>query len=54
MPFGLQIVGPNGSDANVLAIAKTLESVLADNPATRRPIPDIESLAGAPALAANL
>ena len=45
MPFGLQIVGPNGSDARVLAIANALESVLSAEPSTRRPQPVIESLA---------
>lgn len=46
MPFGLQIVGPNGSDALVLAVAHALEQVLAENPATARPMPDIGALAG--------
>lgn len=45
MPFGIQIVGPNGSDANVLAVAHALEQVLAENPATARPVPDITALA---------
>lgn len=44
MPLGLQIVGPNGSDARVLAIAHALEAVLAQDPATRRPLPNVESL----------
>lgn len=44
MPFGLQIVGRNGDDAKVLAVAQALETRLADNPQTRRPQPDIASL----------
>jgi amidase len=44
MPFGIQVVGPNGSDALVLEVAKSLESVLAANPATSRPIPDLATL----------
>ncbi len=38
MPFGIQVVGPNGSDTLVLEIAHALEQVLADNPETRRPV----------------
>ena len=45
MPFGIQIVGPNGSDARVLGIALALEKVLARNPETTRPIPDLAKLA---------
>lgn len=44
MPFGIQVIGPNGSDAMVLEIAKSLEGVLAANPATARPIPDVAAL----------
>jgi len=44
MPFGIQIVGPNGSDAKVLAIAASLEAELEKNADTQRPIPDIEAL----------
>ncbi|MBA3596163.1 MAG: hypothetical protein H0W40_02135 [Methylibium sp.] len=39
MPFGIQVVGPVGSDAKVLAIAAALEQELARHPQTRRPIP---------------
>ena len=42
LPFGIQIVGPNGSDGLVLEVAHALEQITADNPATRRPIPDIK------------
>lgn len=44
MPFGIQIVGPNGSDALVLEVAHALEQILADNPLTRRPIPELQKL----------
>jgi Asp-tRNA(Asn)/Glu-tRNA(Gln) amidotransferase A subunit family amidase len=46
MPFGIQIVGPNGSDALVLEVAHALEQVLAANPETVRPVPDWQALAG--------
>lgn len=45
MPFGIQVVGPNGSDAHVLKVAQSLEEVLASDPETERPLPNIESLA---------
>lgn len=44
MPFGIQVVGPHGSDALVLEVAHALEQVLADNPETRRPVPDLSKL----------
>ena len=44
MPFGIQVVGPNGSDALVLSVAHALEQLLAENPATARPIPDLAKL----------
>ena len=44
MPFGIQIAGPNGSDALVLAIAHALEQALATDPATARPLPDLGKL----------
>ncbi len=50
MPFGLQIVGPRGGDARVLAVAAALEAMLAGDPRTARPVPDIERLAAAPPL----
>jgi Asp-tRNA(Asn)/Glu-tRNA(Gln) amidotransferase A subunit family amidase len=49
MPFGIQVVGPNGSDARVLAIALALEKLLARDPETARPVPDLAKLA-APAV----
>ena len=44
MPFGIQVIGPNGADAFVLEVAHALERILADNPATRRPLPDLSKL----------
>ena len=48
MPFGLQIVGRRGGDAQVLAVAAALEAVLAADPRTARPVPDVDWLARAP------
>ncbi len=44
MPFGLQIVGPRGGDAFVLSVAAALESLLAGDPRTARPVPDLAKL----------
>lgn len=44
MPFGIQIVGPNGSDAFILEVAHSLEQVLADMAETKRPVADPSSL----------
>ena len=52
MPFGLQIVGPRGGDALVLRVANELEALLAGDPRTARPIPDIAALMAAPAISA--
>lgn len=46
MPFGIQIVGPNGSDAKVLSVAAAMEKLFASDAATARPLPDISKLAG--------
>ncbi|MSO85590.1 MAG: hypothetical protein EXR04_06535 [Rhodospirillales bacterium] len=46
MPFGIQVVGPNGSDARVLGIALALETILARDPETARPVPDLAKLSG--------
>jgi amidase len=43
MPFGLQVVGPRGGDAFVLAAAAALERVLPP-----RPVPDLAKLRAAP------
>ena len=48
MPFGLQIVGPRGGDAYVLAVAAALEDLLAGDSRTARPVPDIGKLKAAP------
>ncbi|MGH7155964.1 MAG: amidase, partial [Acetobacteraceae bacterium] len=47
MPFGLQIVGPRGGDALVLSVAAELERLLAYDPRTARPVPDIGRLKAA-------
>ena len=44
MPFGIQVVGPKGSDGHVLEVAYALEQVLSANPETARPVPDIVKL----------
>ncbi len=51
MPFGLQIVGPRGGDAYVLAVAAALERLLAGDARTARPVPDIARLRAAPRIA---
>jgi Asp-tRNA(Asn)/Glu-tRNA(Gln) amidotransferase A subunit family amidase len=48
MPFGLQIVGPRGGDALVLAAAAAIESAVAGDAALARPVPDIAALRAAP------
>ena len=45
MPFGVQVVGPIGSDALVLEVAYALEQALSRNKETARPEPDLEKLA---------
>ncbi len=47
LPFGLQIAGPPGADAKVLAAARAIERTLAESPETGRPRPDLAALAGA-------
>lgn len=46
MPFGIQVIGPNGSDARVLQVAHALEQVLAQNKETARPLPPLSVLTG--------
>lgn len=48
MPFGLQIVGPRGSDAFVLGVAAALEDLLANDLRTARPLPSLARLCKAP------
>ncbi|MFQ5774983.1 MAG: amidase [Kiloniellaceae bacterium] len=43
-PFGLQLVGRHGRDAELLGIAAALEAHLATIPECRRPVPDLERL----------
>ncbi len=50
MPFGIQVVGPKGSDLLVLEVAHALEQVLAGNAETRRPVPDLGRFVKAPRL----
>jgi Asp-tRNA(Asn)/Glu-tRNA(Gln) amidotransferase A subunit family amidase len=47
MPFGLQIVGPRGGDAFVLAVAAALEEAFAGDAALARPLPDLAALKAA-------
>jgi Asp-tRNA(Asn)/Glu-tRNA(Gln) amidotransferase A subunit family amidase len=51
LPFGLQIIGRHGGDAAVLAAAAALERLLAQDPRTARPVPDIAALMQAPPIA---
>ena len=44
MPFGIQVLGPPGADRHVLEVARALEIVLAANPETARPVPDLAKL----------
>jgi Asp-tRNA(Asn)/Glu-tRNA(Gln) amidotransferase A subunit family amidase len=44
LPFGLQVIGPNGADARVLQVAHALEQALAADPVTARPVPELASL----------
>ena len=48
MPFGLQVVGPRGGDALVLRVAAQLETLLAGDARTARPLPDVAALRAAP------
>ena len=44
LPFGLQVVGPYGSDDKVLAVSHALEAVLNSQQQTARPVPDLSAL----------
>jgi Asp-tRNA(Asn)/Glu-tRNA(Gln) amidotransferase A subunit family amidase len=44
LPFGIQVIGPKGSDLTVLQVAHALEQVLASSPETARPVPDLAKL----------
>ncbi|WP_368414037.1 amidase [Falsiroseomonas sp.] len=52
MPFGLQIVGPRGGDALVLAAAAAIEAAVAGDATLSRPVPDIAGLKAAGAISA--
>ena len=44
MPFGIQVVGAYGRDAELAAMALALEKAMAGNTATARPMPDLSKL----------
>ncbi|MEC9368089.1 MAG: amidase family protein [Pseudomonadota bacterium] len=44
MPFGIQVVGPNGSDALVLEVSHALEQALSGNTSTARPVARLAGL----------
>jgi Asp-tRNA(Asn)/Glu-tRNA(Gln) amidotransferase A subunit family amidase len=46
LPFGIQVIGPRGSDLHVLQVARAIEEAFATDPVTARPIPDIAALVG--------
>jgi amidase len=46
LPFGIQVIGPRGSDLHVLQVAAAIEAAFAGDPATARPVPDLARLAG--------
>jgi amidase len=48
MPFGLQIVGPRGGDALVVAVAAAIEAAVAGDATLTRPVPDLAKLRAAP------
>ena len=47
LPFGLQIIGPRGSDLRVLQVALALEQAFATDSVTARAVPDIGRLSAA-------
>jgi Asp-tRNA(Asn)/Glu-tRNA(Gln) amidotransferase A subunit family amidase len=46
LPFGLQVIGPRGSDLRVLEVALALEEAFGADATTARPVPDLAKLAG--------
>jgi Asp-tRNA(Asn)/Glu-tRNA(Gln) amidotransferase A subunit family amidase len=48
MPFGLQIVGPRGGDALVVAVAAAIEAAVEGDATLARPVPDLAKLRAAP------
>jgi Asp-tRNA(Asn)/Glu-tRNA(Gln) amidotransferase A subunit family amidase len=51
LPFGIQVIGPRGGDLATLSIAREIEAVLAANPETVRPVPDVAWLRRQPPIA---
>jgi len=47
LPFGLQIVGPRGGDAKVLAVAAAIEAAVEGDATLARPVPDLAKLRAA-------
>lgn len=47
LPFGLQIVGPRGGDALVVAVAAAIEAAVAGDATLARPVPDLAKLRAA-------
>ncbi|MFM2149899.1 MAG: hypothetical protein RLZZ187_2205 [Pseudomonadota bacterium] len=52
MPFGLQIVGPRGGDALVMAAAAAIEAAVKGDATLARPVPDIAALKSAAPISA--
>jgi Asp-tRNA(Asn)/Glu-tRNA(Gln) amidotransferase A subunit family amidase len=46
LPFGIQVIGPRGSDLHVLQVAAAIETAFASDATTARPVPDLARLAG--------
>ena len=44
LPFGLQVVGAPYEDRRLLSAARALETALATNPSTKRPVPQFDEL----------
>ena len=53
MPFGLQVIGPRGGDALVLAVAAAIEAAVAGDAALARPLPDLDALRRASPISAT-
>jgi hypothetical protein len=52
MPFGLQIVGPRGGDALVMAAAAAIEAAVKGDATLARPVPNIAALKAAAPISA--
>ena len=53
LPFGIQIIGPRGGDVATLSVAREIEALLAANPETARPVPDLAWLRRQPPMASR-